>query len=59
MLGDDAYSKIPNVKRLVDEISARPAAARAVALKDRFTFKAEMDDEARNIMFRHLKIKAA
>jgi GST-like protein len=59
VLGDDAYSKIPNVKRLVDEISARPAAARAVALKDRFTFKAEMDDEARNIMFRHLKIKAA
>jgi GST-like protein len=22
--------------------------------KDKFTFKAEMDDEARNIMFRHL-----
>ena len=47
------------MKRLVDEVSARPAAARAVALKDKFTFKAEMDDEARNIMFRHLKTKAA
>jgi GST-like protein len=47
------------VKRLVDEISARPAAARAVVLKDKFTFKTEMDDEAKHIMFRHLKPKAA
>ncbi len=59
MLGEEVYAKFPNVKRLVDEISARPAAARAVALKDKFTFKAEMDDEARNFMFRHLKTKAA
>ena len=55
ILGDDAYAKFPNVKRLVDEISARPAAAKAVALKDKFTFKAEMDEEARSHMFRHLK----
>jgi GST-like protein len=55
ILGEDAYAKFPNVKRLVDEISARPAAAKAVALKDKFTFKAEMDDEARSHMFRHLK----
>ena len=55
ILGEDAWSKLPNVKRLVDEISARPAAAKAVALKDKFTFKAEMDDEARSNMFRHLK----
>jgi GST-like protein len=55
ILGEDAWSKLPNVKRLVDEISARPAAAKAVALKDKFTFKAEMDDEARSHMFRHLK----
>jgi GST-like protein len=59
VLGDDVFTKFPNVKRLVDEVSARPAATRAVALKDKFTFKAEMDDEARNIMFRHLKTKAA
>jgi GST-like protein len=59
VLGEEVYAKFPNVKRLVDEISARPAAARAVALKDKFTFKAEMDDEARNFMFRHLKTKAA
>lgn len=58
ILGDDAMAKIPNVKRLLDEISARPAAQRAVALKDKFTFKAEMDDEARSHMFRHLQRKA-
>src|SRR3981189_634648 len=51
VLGDDAYTKYPNVKRLVDEISARPAAPRAIALKDKFTFKTEMDDEQRNLMF--------
>jgi GST-like protein len=43
------------VKRLHDEISARPAAARAVALKDKFAFKTMMDDEARAVMFKHLK----
>jgi GSH-dependent disulfide-bond oxidoreductase len=59
VMGEEAAAKYPNVKRLVDEISARPAAARAIALKDKFTFKAEMDDEARGNMFRHLKIKAA
>ena len=59
VLGDEVFAKYPNVKRLVDEVSARPAAARAIALKDKFTFKAEMDDEARAIMFRHLKTKAA
>ncbi len=59
ILGDDAFTKFPNVKRLLDEISARPAAAKAVALKDKFKFKAEMDDEARRNMFKHLGIKAA
>ncbi|BAT57789.1 disulfide-bond oxidoreductase YfcG [Variibacter gotjawalensis] len=58
-LGEDAFAKLPNLKRLVDEISARPAAPRAIAIKDKFTFKAEMDDEARNNMFRHLKVKVA
>jgi GST-like protein len=58
ILGEDAWAKFPNVKRLADEIGARPAAARALALKDKFTFKAEMDDEARSHMFRHLQRKA-
>ena len=57
IMGDDAWAKLPNVKRLVDEINARPAAARANGLKDKFKFKAEMDDEARANMFRHLKTR--
>jgi GST-like protein len=59
VLGDDAWPKFPNLKRLMDEIGARPAAARANALKDRHTFKAEMDDEARGHMFKHLARKVA
>ena len=58
-LGDDCWTKLPNVKRLVDEINARPAAARAAALKDKFPFKAELDDEARRHMFKHLATTAA
>ena len=59
IMGDGAWAKFPNVKRLVDEINARPAAARANALKDKFTFKAEMDDEARGHMFKHTLRKAS
>ena len=58
MMGEEAWAKFPHLKRLVDEISARPAAARAIALKDKFTFKADMDDEARRNMFRHLAVAA-
>ena len=54
ILGAEAWAKFPNLKRLVDEIEARPAAQRALALKDRFTFKAELDDEARRQLFKHL-----
>jgi len=50
-LGDGLWAQLPNVKRLLDAINERPAAQRAVALKDRHTFKAEMDDEARRAMF--------
>jgi GST-like protein len=55
ILGEDAWPKYPNLKRLVDEIGARPAAARAVGLKDRFPFKTELDADARSHMFRHVK----
>ena len=58
-LGEGAWEKLPNLKRLVDEISARPAAQRAVALKDRHKFKTEMDAEAMQAMFPHLNVKAA
>jgi GST-like protein len=59
ILGQDAWSKLPNLKRLFDEISARPAAGRAEALKERHAFKAELDDEARRHLFRHVTTKAA
>jgi GST-like protein len=54
-LSKDAWEKFPHLKRLVDEIEARPAAQRALKLKDRFTFKTENDEEARRNMFRHIK----
>ena len=50
-LGADAWQQLPNVKRLLDAINARPAAQRVEALKERHAFKAEMDDEARRAMF--------
>ena len=59
ILGDTGWEKFPNLKRLHDEIGARPAAARAVALKDKHKFKAEMDDEARAHMFKHLAAHTA
>jgi len=51
VLGEGAFDKLPNLKRFTDEVSARPAAQRAAALKDRHAFKTDMDDEARRNMF--------
>ncbi len=59
VLGERGWETVPNLKRLVDGVSARPAAQKAVALKDKHKFKAEMDDEARKAMFRHLSEKVA
>lgn len=59
IFGPDGWSHFPNVKRLVDEISARPAAVRVAALKDRHTFKTELDDEARRHMFPHTALAAS
>ena len=50
-LGAEAWGRLPSVKRLFDAVSARPAAQRAAALKDRHAFKTEMDDAARRAMF--------
>ena len=54
VLGEEGFASLPNVKRHLEEINARPAAARALALKDRHAFKAEMDESARRAMFPHL-----
>ncbi len=58
-LGEAHWAKFPNLKRLVDEVSARPAAARANAMKDKHKFKTEFDDEARKAMFKHMEVKVA
>lgn len=59
VVGEGAWDKFKNLKRLVDEINARPAAQKAATLKDRHKFKTEMDQEALHAMFPHLKEKVA
>jgi len=59
VLGNDAWAAMPHLKRLFDEISARPAATRAEALRERHSFKAEMDADARRNMFRHIEAAPA
>lgn len=49
--GETPWAAYPNVKRLLDEVSARPAAQRAEKLKSSHAFKTETDDEARRFMF--------
>lgn len=51
ILGQDAWGELPHLKRLFDEISARPAAQRANALKTRYAFKTEVDEDARRHLF--------
>jgi GST-like protein len=60
-LGEDAWPRFPNLKRLIDEISARPAAKNALAIKDKHkhAFKTEFDEEARKAMFKHMDVKVA
>lgn len=54
ILGDDAWGTLPHLKRWLELINARPAAVRATALKDRHTFKLDVDAEARRHIFRHV-----
>jgi len=51
VLGDDAFEQLPHLARFTKAVSARPAAVRAEALKERHAFKTEMDEEARRHMF--------
>ena len=51
LFGEGVWSQFPNIKRLVDEINARPAVERVNALASRYTFKTEMDEEAKANMF--------
>ncbi|WP_112322794.1 glutathione S-transferase family protein [Oceanibium sediminis] len=52
MLGDEnAMTQFPNLDRLMAELDARPAAQAALALKDRYAFKTEFDEEAMRHMY--------
>ena len=59
VLGAEAPKQFPNIQRHLGEINARPAAVRALALKDKHSFKAEMDEAAKLAMFPHLGKKVA
>jgi len=59
VVGEGAWDKYKNLKRLVDEINARPAAKVASVLKDRHKFKTEMDAESLKAMFPHLHQQVA
>ena len=48
------WEHYPNLKRFMDAVNARPAAARAEAIRERHAFKTEFDDEAKKAMFRHI-----
>ncbi len=51
IFGEQGLSAYPNVKRLVDGISRRPAAQRALELKDNLKLKTDFDDETRRALF--------
>lgn len=51
ILGDDAWEKLPNIKRWIDVINARPAAQRAEALKTQHEFTIAVDDAAKRHLF--------
>jgi GST-like protein len=59
VLGQEAPKQFPNLQRHLAEIGARPAAQRALALKDKHAFKTDMDEAARIAMFPHLAKKVA
>ena len=53
LFGEKAWDEFPNAQRLIEEIDARPAAARAEALVTRHQFKSEFDEEAHRHLFAH------
>jgi GSH-dependent disulfide-bond oxidoreductase len=51
IFGEKGLSDFPNAKRLFDEISQRPAATRALALKSKITVKTDFDEETQRALF--------
>lgn len=54
VIGDDAPERFPRLAQFLDTINARPAAQRAIALRDAHNFKDQFDEEAKHALFRHL-----
>jgi GST-like protein len=48
---DKGLSDYPNVQRFMDEMAKRPAVARALATKEKQTFKSEVDAETKRALF--------
>jgi GST-like protein len=59
VLGEDKWADFPHLKRLIDEITARPAVARVTALMQQHKFKTETDEEAKRALFPHQSVKVA
>jgi GSH-dependent disulfide-bond oxidoreductase len=59
IFGADGFAKYTHLKAWFDGINARPAAGRAEALKNKHTYKMEMDEEAQGYWFPHTKLQAA
>jgi GST-like protein len=53
------WAEFPHLKRLIDEIEARPAAGAALALAEKHAFKREVDDETRHNLFPQNRPKEA
>jgi GST-like protein len=51
VFGERGLASYPNVARLVESISSRPAAVRALALREKLTFKTSVDEETRRALF--------
>jgi GST-like protein len=51
VFGEKGLGDYPNVMRFMDEVTKRPAVQRALDLKAKHTFKAELDTETRRAMF--------
>jgi GST-like protein len=53
VLGEESAARLAHLNRLIEEINARPVAARVAALKGRHPFKSEIDEQGRSFLFRH------
>lgn len=51
MIVENGVAEWPHLSRWLETVSARPAVARALALKERFSLKREFDEETRRALF--------